>query len=84
MNRLARFAEGIAKFCRETGKPGPCADPNSKRQQRLKRMASKSQDARVDSVEKWLQIGKHAPKPPKAESPFAWFDQFKSKPRKKK
>lgn len=36
MNRLARFAECISKFCKETGKPGPCADPNSKRQQRMK------------------------------------------------
>lgn len=36
MSRLARFSDCVAKFCKETGKPGPCADPNSKRQQRMK------------------------------------------------
>ena len=40
MSRLVRFAERVARFCNEgpnKGKPGPCPDANSKRQQRLSR-----------------------------------------------
>lgn len=49
MNRLNRFSDCIAKFCKETGKPGPCADPNSKRQQRLKGLAAKAKPAPAQS-----------------------------------
>lgn len=49
MHRLARFSDCIAKFCKETGKPGPCADPNSKRQQRLKGLAAKAKPTPAQS-----------------------------------
>ena len=42
MSRLSRFSDCVSKFCKETGKPGPCADPNSKRQQRLKGLGAKT------------------------------------------
>lgn len=59
MNRLNRFSDCIAKFCKETGKPGPCADPNSKRQQRLKGLGAKAKAVPAAKA-------KVAPKAPKA------------------
>ena len=54
MSSLVRFAECVARFCNEgpnKGKPGPCPDANSKRQQRLsrrgermKKMAAEAKD----------------------------------------
>ena len=40
----------LQKFCKETGRPGPCADPNSKRQQRLKKLAAGKADAKTSVV----------------------------------
>lgn len=60
MNRLSRFSDCIAKFCKETGKPGPCADPNSKRQQRLKGLGAAAKTKAAPAK------AKVAPKAPKA------------------
>ena len=57
MNRLDRFSDCIAKFCKETGKPGPCADPNSKRQQRLKGLGAKAKAAPVAKAKASPSVG---------------------------